>query len=141
MNEIPTWWLAVSGAFYFFGTLFMIVLIFVSLQLVKMTKELKPKIDSISARVDAIGKNVEELTEHVKSTAETVGGRAKNVSASVESIAQLAAGTFERFSPYVVGAMTAMKLVSGFMQMRRTMAPARALDEPKPAKRGKGKAA
>jgi uncharacterized protein YoxC len=138
MNEIPSLWLWLSGAFFFFATLFMIVLIVVSLQLVKLTKELKPKIESISARVDAIGKNLEELTAHVKVTAESVGGRAQNVAHSVESIAQLASGTFERFSPYVVGAMTAMKLVSGFLQMRRSMAPAKVLDESPKAKRRKG---
>ncbi len=141
MNEIPSWWLIVSGIFFAFGTLFLIVLIFVSLQLKKMVEELKPKIESISTRVDAIGKNVEELTSHVKTTAESVGGKAKSVASSVESIAQLASGTFEKFSPYVVGALTVMKLFSGFMQVRRSMAPAKALEEPKKGKSRKGRAA
>lgn len=127
MNEVPSWlintWLVFSLIFFILNIgLFIGLLVFLS-NLGKWMKEMKPKIESISTRVDTIGKNVEELTEHVKHTAETVGGRAQSVASSVDSIASLASSTFERFSPYVVGAMTAMKLISGFVQMRRSLAP------------------
>jgi hypothetical protein len=140
MTEVPTIWLWVSGLFFFFGLLLFMALGVFVVFLIKWMKEMKPKIESISNRVDAIGKNVEELTEHVKATTASVGGRAQSVAASVDSIASLASSTFERFSPYVAGAMTAMKLISGFVQMRKSMSP-KALEsqrEKTRTKRGKG---
>lgn len=123
MNEIPAWWMYVSGAFFVVNLIFFCVLIYLAFFMIGWMKEMKPKIDSLSTRVDSIGKNVEELTQHVKTTAEAVGGKAQHVASSVESIAQLASMTFERFTPYVAGGLAAMKLLSGFMAMRRTMAP------------------
>jgi len=136
-------WLIVSLIFFLFAIGVLITLLVVMLKLIKMVQELKPKIDSLTSRVDSIGKNLEELTAHVKVTAESVGGRARNVATSVDSIASLASSTFERFAPYVTGAMAAMRLFSGFMQMRRSMAP-KALEittEKTKVKRGKKSAA
>lgn len=141
---MPDWWLYVSAAFFIVNLLLFCVLIYLIFFLIGWMKEMKPKIDSLSTRVDAIGKNVEELTEHVKTTAEAVGGKAQHVATSVESIAQLASMTFERFTPYVAGGLAAMKLLSGFMAMRRTMAPSReqkALGEGHKGKRRKASAA
>lgn len=141
---MPEWWLYVSAAFFVVNLLLFCVLIYLIFFLIGWMKEMKPKIDSLSTRVDAIGKNVEELTEHVKTTAEAVGGKAKHVASSVETIAELASLTFERFTPYVAGGLAAMKLLSGFMAMRRTMAPEKtvlALEDGKKMKRRRGSAA
>jgi hypothetical protein len=116
-------WLIVSLIFFALNIVLFLALTILAFTLMKWMKEMKPKIESISNRVDAIGKNVEELTDHVKNTAESVGGRAKSVATSVDAIAHLAANTLERFSPYVGGALAAMRLLSGFVQMRKTMAP------------------
>jgi len=116
-------WLIVSLVFFALNIVLFLALTILAFSLMKWMKEMKPKIESISNKVDSIGKNVEELTAHVKATAENVGGRAQSVASSVDAIAHLAANTFERFSPYVGGALAAMKLFSGFMQMRSSMAP------------------
>lgn len=121
--SLIVFWIWMSIAFFFLNICVLVGLAVFMVKLNGLMKEIKPKVEAIGARVEAIGKNVEELTEHVKSTAESVGGKAKSVATSVDSIAQLASSTFERFSPYVMGALTAMKLFSGFMQMRRTIAP------------------
>ena len=127
MNEVPTGlietWIWFSLIFFFLNICLFIGLLVFMVKLMGFMKEMKPKIESISTRVDAISKNVEELTQHVKATAETVGAKTKSVATSVDSIAHLASTTFERFSPYVMGALAAMRLFSGFMQMRRTLAP------------------
>lgn len=120
---LATWWLIISMVFFLFGIGVLITLLVVMLKLVKMVQELRPKIETLTTRVDSIGKNLEELTAHVKVTAESVGGKAQSVATSVDSIAHLAANTFERFAPYIGGALAAMKLFSGFMQMKRSMAP------------------
>ena len=116
-------WLIVSLVFFALNIVLFLALTILAFSLMKWMKEMKPKIESISTKVDSIGKNVEELTQHVKTTAENVGGRAQSVATSVDAIAHMAANTFERFAPYIGGAMAAMKLFSGFMQMRQSMAP------------------
>jgi hypothetical protein len=134
-------WLIVSLIFFSLNIILFLALTIFAFKLMKWMQEMKPKIESISTRVDAIGKNVEELTAHVKSTAESVGGKAKSVATSVDAIAHLAANTFERFSPYIGGALAAMKLVGGFMQMRRTMEKPKALGPEKKSKKDKAHAA
>ena len=140
MNDVPTGlietWIWFSLIFFLLNICLFIGLLVFMTKLMAFMKEMKPKIESISNRVDTIGKNVEELTQHVKTTAESVGGKAQHVASSVEAIAQLASSTFERFAPYVGGAMAAMKLLSGFMQMRRTMAP-KSIEALKKSKRSK----
>jgi hypothetical protein len=127
MNDVPAGlvetWIWFSLVFFFLNICLFIGLLVFTVKLMGFMKEMKPKIESISTRVDAIGKNVEELTAHVKTTAESVGGKAQSVATSVDSIAHLASTTFEKFSPYVMGALAAMRLFSGFMQMRRSLAP------------------
>lgn len=142
MNQVSPslvqWWLGISIAFFILNILLFIGLIVFLIALMKWMKEMKPKIDAIGTRVEAIGKNVEELTEHVKSTAETVGGKAKSVATSVDSIAHLASTTFEKFSPYVVGALTAMRLVRAALEMKRGLSVSKATSR-KALEDGKGK--
>lgn len=142
MNDMPQWWIYVSGAFFLVNLLLFATLIYLVLFLIGWMKEMKPKIDALSKRVDAIGQNVEEISVHVKATAETVGGRAKSVATSVDSIAHMASTTFEKFSPLVVGAMTAMRLVKAYGEMRKGMSPAQATSKRalEPSKRRNRKA-
>ena len=130
MNEVNPGliqtWIWISMFFFIVNIALFASLIFLVFMLIKWMKEMKPKIDAISTRVESIGQNVEEISVHVKATAETVGGRAKSVATSVDSIAHMASTTFEKFSPLVVGALTAMRLVKAYGEMRRGMTPAQA---------------
>lgn len=118
MNEIPTWWLVLSGLFFVANMLLFVVLAFVGLRVVAMLKDLQPKIVNLTTKVEGIAEKVTELTETTKVTVENVGGRAKNVAGSVELIAHSASRQFERFSPLLVGGITLLRLLSAVRQYR-----------------------
>jgi hypothetical protein len=125
MNEIPSWWLAVSAIFFIVNILLFCGWLFAIFKLVQFMKEVTPKINEISGKVGAlvvkveqVAERVEEVATSVKETVDGVGGRAKGVVGSVELVAQSASRQFERFSPFIVGAMTAMRLIKSLNEMR-----------------------
>lgn len=127
MNELPGWWLALSGFFFIANILLMGALVYVLLIVVpSYLRKLQPRVDSIAAKVDAIGHKVEQLATTTTATVETVGSRAKSVAGSVDSIAHTASKQFERFSPFIVGALTAIKLVRALSEVQRGKSVAKA---------------
>lgn len=119
MNELPMWWLIISAVFFVINIFFFIGMIFAGMTLLRMIKEMQPKVTALTERVDSIGKHVEELAISARTTVEGVGGRAKSVVTSVDSIAHMASAQFERFSPLFVGALTAIRLVKALGEVRK----------------------
>lgn len=124
-NEIPTWWLILSGAFFAFNLLFLAALTFLALRMAGFMQELKPKVDELNTKVNALIVQVQDVTKKVEAVANQVSesvnevsGRAKGVVGSAELVAQSASRQFEKFSPFVVGAVTAMRLVRALNDIR-----------------------
>lgn len=124
-NEIPSWWLIVSGIFFVLNALLFLALSYVAFMVVKFLKDVQPKVNEISgkvtglvAKIEQVAVRVEEVAESVKNTIDGVGSRATGVVGSVELVAQSASRQFERFSPFIVGATTAMRLVKALNEMR-----------------------
>lgn len=129
MTEIPTWWLVISGLFFLLQSILVACLIVAVIKLMGTIREITPKVVAISAKVEEIGTKVEELTDNVKTTMDSVGARAKSVAGSAEMIAHTAANTFERFSPAVVGILSALRIlkaVQEFQNARKAGVPAKA---------------
>jgi uncharacterized protein YoxC len=125
MSEIPTWWLAVSAAFFVVNILFFIAMIAMLLFVKQFMIEQKPRIEALESevktlveKVHVIADRTEEIATSLKSTVDVVGGRAKGVATSAEIVASVLSRQVERFSPYIVGALTAMKLFKGVREMR-----------------------
>ena len=125
MTEIPTWWLVLSGVFFFLNTLLFIAGICVAIYAIKFMKELSPKIASLEqsiqqliAKVHAVAERVEEVAAHVRDTVSNVGGKAKHVAGSAELVASSASRQFERISPIVTGVMTAVKIIRAVQNLR-----------------------
>lgn len=125
MNQIPTWWLVVSAVFFAINILFFLALSFAMLKLASVIKELQPKIGELSTRVEGlvqkveqVAERVEEVATHVKETVSDVGAKTSGILGSIEGIAHAASKQFERFSPFAVGAMTAMRLVKSLNEMK-----------------------
>lgn len=112
------WWLVVSAMFFVLNIVFFGVMSYAVLKLTKVVGELQPQVSTLVKRVEEVAHRVDELTTTVKDSVEQIGGKAKGVIGSVELVAQSASRQFERFSPFVVGAMTAMKLIKGLKDMR-----------------------
>lgn len=133
MNNIPTWWLVLSGLFFFANLVFFVGLTIAALKLVEIIRGLLPKVDAlskevveISHKVQGIATQVEGLTESLKNTATSVGGRATSVAGSVELVASSAGRQFERFAPFITGALTAIRLAKALNEMRAGRSPANA---------------
>lgn len=126
MTEIPPFWLWVSGAFFLLGALFFLTLIIAMVLLVIKVNQLAPqvqetikKVNGLTAQVQDISQKVGQIATNLNSTVTEVGGRAKGVVGSVELVTQSASRQFERFSPFVVGAVTAIRLVRSLAEMRK----------------------
>lgn len=124
-NGIPGWVVIAAGVFFILNALLFIALGYVAFMVVKFLKEAQPKIGELSSKVSAlvakveqVAVRVEEVAESVKNTIDGVGSRATGVVGSAELIAQSASRQFERFSPFIVGATTAMRLVKALNEMR-----------------------
>lgn len=118
MTEIPTWWLILSGLFFFMNLVLFAALAFAAVKLVGILKQLTPKIVAIEGQVSDIAKKVQELTASIKETVDNVGGKAKGVVGGAEGVVQSASRQFERYSPFVIGSLTAIRLVSALSQAR-----------------------
>src|SRR5580658_4459812 len=132
MSEIPTWWLAVSAAFFVVNILFFIGMIAMMLFFRQFMIEQKPRIEAMESEVKSLVEKVhviadrtEQIATSLQSTVEVVGGRAKGVATSAEIVATVLSRQVERFSPYVVGILTAMKLFKGVREMRNPPLEAR----------------
>jgi uncharacterized protein YoxC len=123
MNDVPAWmittWFWLSSIFFLLGIIVLVGIFVAGLKVLQMLTELKPKIDALDqnvqgllVKVHSVADRVEELTVSVKATVDNVGGRARGVAGSAELVAQVASRQFERFSPWLIGTITAMRLVN-----------------------------
>lgn len=117
---VPTWWLVLSGLFFFMNIVLFAALAFAAVKLVGILKELTPKIVAIEKQVQDLVKKVQDLTASLQQTVSELGGKAKGVAGSAEGIVQSASRQFERYSPFVIGSLTAIRLVSALSQARKS---------------------
>ena len=144
MTEIPSWWIYISGAFFVINCLFFLALTIGVFMLLKVVTELKPKIDSLETsvqglivKVSAVTEKVDAVVASVQQTIDSVGTRARGVAGTAEMVSSLAGRQFERFSPLVVGALTAMRIFKGINEIRSTRRRDPDSDEP-PRRKKKG---
>ncbi|MFI5386370.1 MAG: hypothetical protein ACHQ50_09645 [Fimbriimonadales bacterium] len=118
MTQIPEWWLGLSTVLMALQCLFFFAMAAAVFQLIKAVKQITPKVEALADRVQSIGIKVDGLTENVKDTMDTLGVRAKNVAGSAEQIAHTTARNYEKYSPYVVGILSALKIVKAVQEFR-----------------------
>ena len=117
--EVPLWWLIISAIFFIANIFLFVALGIAALKLAAVVKDLSPRIVAIEKQVQELVKKVSELATNLNNTVSSVGGRAKGVVGSAEGIAQSASRQFERFSPFVVGALTAIRLVKALNEAKK----------------------
>ncbi|CAN5349571.1 hypothetical protein BH11ARM1_BH11ARM1_05790 [soil metagenome] len=117
-QAIPNWWLYLSGAFFLVNGLLFVALIFAVIKMLPARNALTGKVGDLTTKIESVAERVEEVAKNVGETVGSVGAKTTGILGSVELIAQSASRQFEKFSPYLVGAMTAMKLVKSLNEMR-----------------------
>ena len=123
---MPTWWLVISAFAYVCLALVCISLIVAAVFVVKFLQQVAPKVVAIEGQVQELVKKVQELTTNIGETVNGIGGRAKGVVGSAEGIAQSASRQFERYSPFVIGALTAIRLVKALNESKKGKSLAKA---------------
>ena len=125
MNSIPTWWLLVSALFFAVNIVFMAVMAVVGFRALETLRELKPKVEGLSAKanetmdkVQLLTTKVDSLTTSIKGTVDIVGVRARNVSNSVENLSGEATTQLSRLAPMIGTAMTILKIVQAYREYR-----------------------
>lgn len=123
---VPTWWLVLSGLFFLMNIVLFSALAFAAIKLVGILKDLTPRIVGIEKQVQDLIKKVQDLTANVQETVRSIGGKASATVGSVEGVAQSASRQFERYSPFVIGSLTAIRLVSALNQAKNGRSLAKA---------------
>jgi len=116
-NEIPSLWLWVSGLFFLLGIIFFAATSVVLFKLLKMSEDLKPRVESLTQRVETLMIKIDRVSDHVdeamvsvKHSVDGVGGKAQGIMGSVESMAKGASSKFEGITPILAGAMALYRL-------------------------------
>ena len=115
---VPMWWLVLSGLFFFMNIVLFGALAFAAIKLVGVAQGVLPRVVAIEKQVQDIAKKVQDLTANIQQTVSELGGRAKGVAGSAEGVVQSASRQFERYSPFVIGSLTAIRLVSALNKAR-----------------------
>ena len=116
---VPTWWLVLSGLFFFMNIVLFAALAYAAVKLIGILKDLTPRVVAIEKQVQDLIKKVQDLAANLQQTVGELSGRAKGVVGSAEGVAQSASRQFERYSPFVIGSLTAIRLVSALNGVRQ----------------------
>ena len=137
MVQIPSWWLILSGLFFFINAIFFCVLIFSMIKLLEVAKELKPKIDRISDRVDSISEKVDGIATDVQGRVHELSQTSSKISSSADLFATIANQGVSKFAPYIA---TFGLILKGYQMMKehgvhfpqkKKQVPSKALEKPK----------
>lgn len=141
MTEIPIWWLVLSGVFFFLNALLCIAGIVLVAYLIRLVKDLAPRIEALEAavrelilKVQGVADRVEEVAASVRDTVRSVGGKASHVAGAADLVATAATKQFDRIAPVVSGIVTVVKIFRAVQGLRRSRQPRR---EERPHKDGR----
>ena len=126
MNEIPTWWLVLTGLFCVVSLIAACAMAYLLLQLLAIVKELKPKLSEVGNRVEAIALKVDNIATKVdsmattaKASVEIVGTKAQGLAAGAEALGILTSRKASSLSQYAMVGTLLYKLVLGFLERRK----------------------
>jgi uncharacterized protein YoxC len=124
-EAIPTWWLILSGLFFFLNAALFAVLAYAVYKLIPAVKAMTDKIGELSTRVEHVATKVEDMSKQVS-----------GILGSIEVVTHSAARQVEKFSPVLVAIMTGIRVVKAVTDYRsshsNSKAPAKL--EPKKSK-------
>jgi|SRR5579862_2477740 len=117
--NVPDYWFWLSAIFFFLGIVIMVGQIVLGVVIFRLIKEVKPKVDAMEQKVNETVEKVQAVSAKVEALVDHVGTRARGVSDSVELVAHSASRQFERFSPILIGALTAIRIFTALRESRK----------------------
>jgi len=119
MNELPMWWLILSGIFFAMNTLLFIAMAVMLFKLGQAVQDLKPKVESLVVKVDGVTTKVDALTTTLHETVKNVGEKASGVAGSANVLAQTTSKVFEKYAPLLAIATTAFRIFGAIREYRQ----------------------
>ncbi len=123
--ELPTIWLVVSGVFFAVNTVVFLVLAVLLIKVMKIMDELRPKVlaltdkvDTLTEKVTDVATQVDEVARSVRQTVDVVGSKTRSIATTGDRFIAGASMSLEKFSPYISGAFTLLKLFRAFQVAR-----------------------
>lgn len=113
--KFPDWWVFFSGLFFALGSLVMVGLAFVSLQMIAALKELTRTVRELQTRVDLLSNRVGELLNEAQGVTRKVGGQASGLLTDVNSIVSGSRSRLEWVSTFLL----LISMVRNFLGLRR----------------------
>jgi len=115
--QIPIWWLILSAVFFAMNIVFLGILVFALLQIMKTAAELKPKVDRLTERIETITVKVEEMSTTLNSTLKDLGAKTSHMAGHAEMLTGTVATNVGKFAPLFSAASTAFRvfqMIQGF---------------------------
>jgi hypothetical protein len=120
--EIPYWllltWYILSALFFLLNLAAFAAIGFLAFQMIGFLKEVRPKAnvlmtrgEALMSRMENVASNAEEVLSTTKERVTAVSDQAVTVMGSVNSITSTASRQFERFAPFIMGSIAAIKVV------------------------------
>ncbi|MBL8047762.1 MAG: hypothetical protein JNJ45_03675 [Chthonomonas sp.] len=114
-QQIPEWWLNLSGAFFGLSILLLIALLVVAIYLIGAIKQITKKIELLAVKVDEIGGRVSSLVGNVSESSKAIGSTAHGVMDNISIVTRAIAGKAE-----IIGSAITVALVARqFLRARR----------------------
>src|SRR5579862_4501360 len=132
MNQIPDWWLYLTGFASLMFVVLLVVLVLMVVQLIKQVRELQapmtrlladvhalvPEVRALVGKVDALTSKVDAIADSARGTVELVGSKTQGIVSSVDSISHVLSGKLQPYAPLIGAVMTGLKLFTAFRESR-----------------------
>src|SRR5580658_315497 len=123
MNQIPDWWLIVTGVASIVFVLLIAALIYMVVALAKMVKELQqpvtqlvanvneliPTVKSLVVKVEELTVKVEGIADSTRGTVDLVGDKTRNIVSAVETVSAVATQQLQRYMPLLGTVLTGVR--------------------------------
>lgn len=135
IEVIPTWFLVLITILVMIILGLFVGLMLVSLSLVKIVKQLEPKVNKlvdqvnddlipqvkgVVSKVDAIGSNIQGLTGSASNTMGLVKSKTENVGSALEGLTAMGLKKAEKFAPFVGYIMMGLRVYQMFTAVRES---------------------
>lgn len=114
-QQLPVWWINLSGAFFGISILLLIALLIATIFLIGTIRQVTKNIELLAIKVDEIGNKVSTLVTQVNTTSSSIGSKANNIVGSMELVTRALAGKAEMIG----SALTVFMLARNFLANRK----------------------
>ena len=137
MNQIPEWWLIVTGLACLLFVVLMGALVFLLVTLIKVVKELQkpvaslivqvnelvPSVKSLIVKVEELTVKVDGIADSTRGTVDIVGAKAQGIATTVDRVTTIVSQRLQQYAPVIGTVLTGIRLFNAFREYRTHARP------------------